>query len=246
MLEILPFFILLPLFGFLASLLVSRKRERVLSGIALAVVGLHLLGTVAFVGYWMANQAPTLDVKSLVLYKSPGFEFFIDFYFDATTAVFALVGAVLMFLVAVFSRYYLHREAGFKRFFTTILLFYLGYSLVVFAGNFETLFVGWEFLGIASFLLIAFYRDRYLPVKNGLKVLSFYRLGDICLILAMWMSHHLWHKNITFMEWNAVGFVSEAYQNHYPSALFIALMILVAAAIKSAQLPFSKIGRAHV
>ena len=50
MLEILPFFILLPLFGFLASLLVSRKRERVLSGIALAVVGLHLLGTVAFVG----------------------------------------------------------------------------------------------------------------------------------------------------------------------------------------------------
>lgn len=237
--ELLQFFILLPLGGFLLSLLVPRKKERILSGLALAVIGAQLLGTLAFVAYWAANQAPNLDVKQFVLYSSADFVFFIDYYFDATAAVFAVVGAVLTFLVAVFSRYYLHREEGFKRFFTTLLLFYLGYSLVIFAGNFETLFIGWEFLGISSFLLIAFYRDRYLPVKNGLKVISFYRLGDICLILAMWMCHHLWHKNITFMEWNEPGFVSAAYQNHYPSALFIALTILVAAAIKSAQLPFS-------
>lgn len=221
------------------SLLVPRKKERILSGLALVVIGAQLLGTLAFVAYWVANRAPTLDVVQFVLYRSADFVFFIDYYFDATAAVFAVVGAVLTFLVAVFSRYYLHREEGFKRFFTTLLLFYLGYSLIIFAGNFETFFIGWEFLGISSFLLIAFYRDRYLPVKNGLKVISFYRLGDICLILAMWMCHHLWHKNITFVEWNELGLVAAAYANHYPSALFIALTILVAAAIKSAQLPFS-------
>ena len=115
----------------------------------------------------------------------------------------------------------------------------MGYNLIVFSGNFETLFVGWEILGITSFLLIAFYRDRYLPVKNGFKVLSFYRLGDICLILAMWMSHHLWHKNITFMEWNQVEQVLYVFRAHHFQSVFISVMIVIAAAIKSAQLPFS-------
>jgi NADH-quinone oxidoreductase subunit L len=84
--------------------------------------------------------------------------------------------------------------------------------VVIFSGNFETLFIGWEFLGITSFLLIAFYRDRYLPIKNALKTISLYRLGDICLILALWMSHHLWHQNITFLQLNDVQLVSFAYQ----------------------------------
>jgi NADH-quinone oxidoreductase subunit L len=115
--------------------------------------------------------------------------------------------------VAIFSRYYLHREEGFKRFFNTMLLFYAGYNIIIFSGNFETLFIGWEFLGISSFLLIAFYRDRYLPVKNGLKVISVYRLSDICLLLAMWLSHHLWHSNIPFATFNDTALVSNTCSN---------------------------------
>ena len=85
-----------------------------------------------------------------------GYEFFIDFRFDKITAVYALVGSILSFLVTVYSRTYLHREKGYKRFFNNTLFFYIGYNIVVFAGNMETLFIGWEILGIASFLLIAF------------------------------------------------------------------------------------------
>ena len=92
----------------------------------------------------------------------------------------------------------MHRESGYKRFFYTILFFYAGYTLAVFAGNLETLFIGWEILGLTSFLLVAFYRERYLPVKNAFKVFSIYRIGDVGIILAMWASHHLWHENITF------------------------------------------------
>ncbi len=239
MLEILPFFILVPLAGFLAGLSVPRKKEALQSGIAIGVLGLQLIGILCFIAWWWMNNSPALDVKQAVLYKGPKFEFFIDFYFDRITAVFASAGAGLTLLVAIFSRYYMHREAGFKRFFTTLLLFFTGYNLVIFSGNFETLFIGWEFLGITSFLLIAFYRDRYLPVKNGFKVLSFYRFGDICLILAMWMSHHLWHKNITFAEWEHIGTIQAQYQLHYPLAMFISVMIVLAAMIKSAQFPFS-------
>jgi NADH-quinone oxidoreductase subunit L len=237
--QLLQFFILVPLAAYAQSLFVPRKKEWPLSVFAIGAIGLQLAGVVAFTAYWWMQGAPTLDAKEATLYKSPGFEFFIDFYFDKITAVFALTGALIAFLVALFSRFYLHREAGFKRFFSTLLLFWLGYNLVVFAGNFETLFVGWELLGITSFLLIAFYRDRYLPVKNGFKVLSFYRLGDVCLMLVMWMSHHLWHKNITFFEWSDTAAVQAQFSEHPGAALFIGLMIVVAAAVKSAQLPFS-------
>lgn len=237
--QILPFFIWMPFLTFIGSFLFRRKQERALSVFTIVATGLHLIALLIFSGYWFFQGAGTLDIKQWVLYQSPGFEFFIDFYFDITTAVFALTGGVAMFLVSVFSRYYLHREEGFKRFFTTLALFYAGYNLVILAGNFETLFIGWEFLGISSFLLIAFYRDRYLPVRNGLKVLSFYRLSDIALILAMWMSHHIWHKNITFAEWHTGDLIQAAFQQHAPQTVFVILMVVLAAVIKSAQLPFS-------
>jgi NADH-quinone oxidoreductase subunit L len=239
MAQLLQLFVLLPLTGFFASLLVPRKKERPISGIAVNTIGLHMVGVFAFIVYWLLNGYPALDIKHAVLFSTTGFEIFIDFYFDKITAAYAAIGAVLTFLVAVFSRYYLHREAGFKRFFSTMLLFYAGYNIIIFSGNFETLFVGWELLGISSFLLIAFYRDRYLPVKNGLKVISVYRLSDICLLLAMWLSHHLWHENITFSKLNDATLVSGQLQQYYPLGLIISVLLLVAAAAKSAQLPFS-------
>lgn len=237
--QLLQLFILIPFFALLINLFIPKVKERLLSGIAISTVGIHLLGVIIGLIWWAVNGFPVIDMRHIVLYQSPEFTFFIQYYFDQTTAVFLLMGSVLTFLVTVFSKYYLHREEGFKRFFNTLLVFFAGYNLVILSGNFETLFVGWELLGISSFLLISFYRDRYLPVKNGLKVLSFYRLGDICLMLAMWMSHHLWHKNITFGAWNDAGAVQEIFHTHYAESLFIALMIVVAAAIKSAQLPFS-------
>ena len=237
--QLLQLFTWIPLIGFLISTLIPRKKEFFLSGIAILTIGLNLIGIVLLIAYWLLNNFPTLDIKHIVLFETEDIEIFIDFYFDKTTAVFAVVGAVLTFLVSIFSKYYLHREEGYKRFFTTILLFFLGYNLVIFSGNFETLFIGWELLGICSFLLIAFYRDRYLPVKNALKVLSIYRLGDICLILAMWMSHHLWHQNITFLEMNDLKLVAAHIKEHNWYAFFIAFMIFIAAAAKSAQFPFS-------
>ena len=132
-----------------------------------------------------------VNEKLITLYQTEHFVFAIQFYYDYITAVFSIVGALLFFLVATFSRYYMHRDEGFKRFFNTILFFLTGYNLIIFSGNFETLFIGWEIIGLSSFLLIAFYRNRYLPVKNGFKVLSVYRISDIALILAMWMMHHL-------------------------------------------------------
>jgi NADH-quinone oxidoreductase subunit L len=239
MISFFEFFILLPFVGFLVSLLLPAKNEGLLSKWSFVVIGLHMLSFQAFLIYWLVQGRPVMDLKDFVLYKTDGYEFFIDFYFDVITAVYLFVGSILTFLVTVYSRYYLHREVGYKRFFNTILFFYIGYNIVVLSGNLETLFIGWEILGISSFLLIAFYRDRYLPVKNAVKVFSIYRIADVGLILAMWAIHHLFHQNITFDNMHNVQVVEEHLSTHSWVGIFISLMFLIAAAAKSAQLPFS-------
>ena len=236
---LLEFFILIPIAGFILSLLIPGKKENVISWVASFTVGIHFASFIVFIVYWLSQGHPTLNLKDIVLFHTDGYEFFIDFYFDKITAVYVFVGSFLTFLVAIYSRVYLHRENGYKRFFNTILFFYVGYNIVIFSGNLETLFMGWEILGISSFLLIAFYRDRYLPVKNAVKVFSIYRIGDVGIILAMWMSHHLWHENITFLKLSNYELVSSQLQTHSLIGVFISLMILISAAAKSAQFPFS-------
>lgn len=237
--QILPVFILLPLLAFIISLFLPAKKEMLISVLSIGTLSLQLLGSVLFALVWIFTGASILDIKQVQLFRAGNIEIFINFFYDGITASFAVVGSILAYLVAVFSRYYLHRDHGYKRYFNTILLFILGYNLVIFSGNFETLFIGWEILGICSFLLIAFYRDRYLPVKNSLKVISFYRIGDICLILAMWMSHQLWHENITFFKLSGLSGVSEFLSQHPWQSFFVAGMTTVAAMVKSAQFPFT-------
>jgi NADH-quinone oxidoreductase subunit L len=236
---LLQVFIFIPLIGFLISLCIPARKEALVSWSTSFTVGIHLSFALVYLTIWVYTGFPTLNLKNVVLFQTSGYEFYIDFFFDKITAVYLFVGSFLTFLVAIYSRYYLHRERGYKRFFNTILFFFLGYNVAVFSGNLETLFIGWEILGISSFLLIAFYRNRYLPVKNALKVFSIYRIGDVGLILAMWMSHHLWHENISFLKLSNAELVHEHLMNHSLIGAFIALMILVSAAAKSAQFPFS-------
>jgi NADH-quinone oxidoreductase subunit L len=173
------------------------------------------------------------------LYASGDSHFSIDFFFDKITVFYGIIASGITFLVSKFSKTYMHRDKGFKRFFNNVLFFYLGINIIIFAGNFETLFIGWEFIGIASFLLISFYRDRYLPVKNALKVVSVYRLADIFLLLGIWLCHHFFHKSITFFELYDL-------ESHHITVIqqpvfqtLIPMIFLVVALVKSAQFPFS-------
>lgn len=237
--NILQFFLLLPFLGFVISSFLPENKEKLISIIAFSTVFIQFLGIVLFSIIWILNDSPDLNLKEITIFRTSHYEFFIDFYFDRITAVYLFVGALLTSMITTYSRYYLHREKGYKRFFTTVLFFFFGYNLAILSGNFETLFIGWEIIGISSFLLIAFYRERYLPVKNAFKVFSIYRIGDVGLLLTMWASHHLFHENITFMKLNNYELVNEHLQNHSLIGVFIALCLACAAAAKSAQIPFS-------
>jgi NADH-quinone oxidoreductase subunit L len=237
--KIIILFILFPFAGFISSLFIKEKKEHLLSRIAMMTAGFQFFSVLIYILFWISSGAGDVNVKEVTLFSNDEYVFFIDFYFDKVTSAFLLTGSFITFLITRYSRYYMHLESGYKRFFNSILFFYLGYNWTVLSGNFETLFIGWEILGISSFLLIAFYRDRYLPVRNAVKVFSIYRIGDVGIILAMWASHHLWHENITFLKLQNQELVHEHLMYNSGIGLFIGICILIAAAAKSAMVPFS-------
>ncbi len=229
-------FIAIPLIAFFATLFWQNKQERPIILIVQFTKAFYIIAALIYAVIWIINGAAPVNQKLVTLYESDDFVFAIQFYYDRVTAVFSVTAAVLFFLVATFSRYYMHRDEGYKRFFNTILFFAVGFNIIIFSGNFETLFIGWEIIGMSSFLLIAFFRERYLPVKNAFKTLSYYRISDLAIILAMWMMHHLMHQNISFTQLADAQMLGNSHQS---MAAFIGIMFVLAAMIKSAQFPFT-------
>jgi len=229
--------VLVPLLAFFATLIWRNRNERPIGQIVRAAKILNIGLAAGFAIWWMIAGFAPVDYELTTLYKSDHFVFALHFYYDEVTAVFHVTGTILFFLVATFSKYYMHRDHGYKRFFNTILLFSTAYNLIIMSGNFETLFIGWEIKGICSFLLIAFYRDRYLPAKNAFKAVSNYRISDVALMLAMWMMHHLMQQNISFPQ---LGLAKETALAVSPyMSVFIVCMMILPAAVKSAQFPFT-------
>ena len=236
--QLLVLFIAIPFLAFLVSLFWQNKSERAIGYIVRFTKVLYIVVSLLFAVWWLWNGLKPISYHLATVYQTDHFVFALELYYDEVTLVFSIIGALLFFLVATFSKYYMHRDEGYKRFFNTILLFATGYNFIILSGNFETLFIGWEIKGVCSFLLIAFYRNRYLPVKNAFKAISYYRMSDVSLMLAMWMMHHLTHQNILFSKLgDAKNIAIETGATGM--AIFIVCMMILPAAIKSAQFPFT-------
>lgn len=145
-----------PFVGFGLSLVVPSKNERMLRRLAFGTVLSHGLLLLAFSALWARSGESMVNVPEIVLYQHGDYTFLIDLFFDHITLVYLLVAACIGSLVLFYSGFYMHRESGYKRFFNTLLFFYSGYVFLLCAGNFETLFIGWEFIGIASFCWLLF------------------------------------------------------------------------------------------
>ncbi len=226
-------FIVLPLFALALCCMFPNRLERSISNTATsAILAVSALFAGTLFHWWQGGFTP-LSQKGLTLFSSAHYVFAVDFYMDSISAVFFGMTCIITILVLLFSRYYMHRDPGFRRFHTTILFFFAGLALIIFSGNFETLLIGWEWIGISSFILIAFYRDRFLPTKNGLKVFSLYRLGDALLIVAIWYAHHLFETNVHFSQFPSL------VNMHGNALLVLGILFLMVSMIKSAQFPFS-------
>lgn len=237
--QLLQILLISPLLALVIGFSFSNKQEGQIFWSAALGVLINFLTLMTIAVLFMVADFQSVFVKGPVLYRSHESEFALNLFMDSYSLCFMVVATFLTGIILIFSRSYLHREKGYKRFFNNLKFFYFGLMVVLLAGNLETLFIGWEVLGVTSFFLIGFYRERYLPVKNALKVISLYRIADIALLLGIWVSHHYFSHSINFNE--AIGF-EEVMPHIFSPAFyqfFIPVTFLLAAMVKSAQVPFS-------
>lgn len=162
----------------------------------------------------------------------------IEFLVDRLSLSFAVLSAAIAGVVSAFSNRYLHREPGYNRYFVLLAMFVTGMLLVALAGNVQVLFVGWEFVGLSSALLVAFFHDRPAAVSNAFRVLSVYRIGDAAMLSAAVLLHHVAGTASLSLLFGSGGAASATALSG-GDATVIAVLLIVAVAGKSALLPFS-------
>lgn len=167
------------------------------------------------------------------------FHFLLKFVFDRLSVPFVMMSFVLCGVIGAFAFQYLHLEEGYFRFFLLYSIFQLGMVIASLAGTIETLFMGWELVGLSSALLIAFFHDRPAPVQNGLRVWSIYRVADAAFLIAALTLHHLSGSGDFegLMGTGAWPGGKATITEH--QALLVGSLLLIAAAGKSALVPFS-------
>ena len=162
----------------------------------------------------------------------------IEFLVDRLSLTFAALSAALAGVVSAFSNRYLHREPGYHRYFVLLAMFVMGMLLVALAGNVAVLFVGWEFVGLSSALLVGFFHERPAPVQNALQVFAIYRISDAAMLSAAVLLRHLAGTDSLSLLFSGATAASPTVLTG-PSATIIAVLLIVAVAGKSALLPFS-------
>ena len=167
------------------------------------------------------------------------YHFSFKFEFDRLSVPFVILTFVLCGTIGAFADKYMHREAGFNRFFMLYAIFVLGMVVTSLAGTIETLFTGWELVGLSSTLLVAFFQERPTPCRNGLRVWCVYRLSDAGLLMAALLLHHLSGEG-DFDRLMGTGAWPEGVAMLPAGQAFtVGLLLLLAVAGKSALIPFS-------
>ncbi|MDH5633799.1 MAG: proton-conducting transporter membrane subunit [Gammaproteobacteria bacterium] len=155
------------------------------------------------------------------------------FVVDYVSLGFAGVISMVAFVTVLFSRNYLHREAGFQRYFAVMGMFISAMLAITFSGNAVAAFLGWELVGASSYLLIAFNYHRVVAADNANRAFITNRVGDAGFLLAIYLGFH-WLGNT---NWLVIGPTSTAVPQ-WETGL-IATGIVIAAMAKSAAVPFS-------
>ncbi len=208
----------------------AGERQTALVAVGAAAVSFLL---VAAIGAQALIQGAPGQVQVLPWLSSGGYTVNISFTLDTLGLALATLVAFLSLLTIRFSVNYMHREAGFQRFFMILCLFMAAMELIVMAGNAALAFIGWELAGVSSYLLIAYNFDRPIATANANRAFVTNRIGDAGFLLGIFLAF-LWLGGI---EWPEVQ--GNADSLNPLRADLIGLAFLLAALAKSAQVPFA-------
>ncbi|HUQ50529.1 MAG TPA: NADH-quinone oxidoreductase subunit L [Terriglobales bacterium] len=227
----------LPLVGALINVALGRRFSKaVISAVALSSTGAAFAYSLWVISRflqlaetpYLENHAPWIQIHDLTIN--------FGFQLDQLSVVMLLVVTGVGFLIHIYSVGYMHDDDGFYRFFAYLNLFMFFMLTLILANNYLLMFVGWEGVGLASYLLIGFYFLKDSASQAGKKAFIVNRIGDFAFLLGMF----LMVKYFGSLDYNAV-FTQASTMPVETGGIglltLIGLCLLVGACGKSAQIP---------
>lgn len=239
---------LLPLTGFLIIGLFGRflKKEWLIGGLASLVIGISFVITLIIFIDFLGNTPSNPVIVSVYEWIAAGnFSINISYQVDQLSLLFSLIITGVGFLIHVYSIGYMHGDRSFYRFFTYLNLFIFMMLNLVLADSFLLTFLGWEGVGLCSYLLIGFWYDKkfdgYRITWNGdagNKAFIVNRIGDFGFLIAMFL---------IYTTFGSLGYTSvlnsaaTGAQSYYDTGLItaITLLLFLGCTGKSAQIPLA-------
>ncbi len=242
-LELIVVLLVAPLVGFLINGLLGLSENKGLKGNeqlsgwigSLAVLVSLVCSIIAFAS--LHGGAAPFDETLYEWITGESFAFNIGFRVDALTSVMLLVITGVGFLIHVYSIGYMHGDEGYTRYFAYLNLFIFAMLILVLGNNYLMMFIGWEGVGLCSYLLIGFWYQKQSAIDAGKKAFIVNRIGDFGFLLGMFT---------LFAAFGTLDFASifdaaeaDNFQKIFgASTLVIATLLLFVGAIgKSAQIP---------
>jgi NADH-quinone oxidoreductase subunit L len=228
---------LFPLLAVLINLFFGKRLSKTVVGfMACGAVGASFAASVVSVAGLVAMDAGhrTAEVVLFPWIVSGSFNVPFGFLLDPLSAVMILVVTGVGFLIHVYSTGYMHEDEAFARYFLYLNLFVFAMLLLVLGNSYLLLFVGWEGVGLCSYLLIGFWFKKDSASDAGKKAFIVNRVGDFGFILGMLLI--VYHFG-TLQYTEVFEQASQVFHTGDLAVVVITLLLFVGAMGKSAQLP---------
>ena len=227
--------ILFPLLGFI---LLAAGRNKLPENVA-AIIGAGSVGLSALfaliAGIAFTNSGETVYVQHLwTWFNVGGFAPGVNLHLDGLSLLMMGMVTGVGFLIHIFATWYMRGEEDFARFFSYFNLFIASMLILVLGDNLALLFLGWEGVGLCSYLLIGYYYQNPANGFAAIKAFTVTRVGDVFLLIAMFL---LFQQFGTLHIATIVETAPQVLSLDHNLALWTSLMLFLGAAGKSAQIP---------
>ena len=230
-----------PLIGAITLLFKNKSTDFLSSIIANSAIGISMLLSLwLFISYISGHN---ISESHLIYtwYATSGYFFEIGLLVDSLTIVMSFIVTFISFFVHVYSITYMKGDPSFKRFFIYTNFFTFSMLFIIFSNNFLQLFIGWELVGLSSYLLIGFWYKKPSAVSANLKAFVVNRVGDIGLLLGVILIL-ITSNSLNYTDFfDKLPLLRDSTINllgyHIELLPFIALLLFIGAAAKSAQIP---------
>ncbi len=234
---------LIPLFPLIAAVLITLLGGKVLKGLshlpAIAGVLASFIVAVSLLMSYNASDGGLSYGNVFTWFGAGGFHVPVGVYVDSLSILFVCFVTGISTLIFIYSGGYMAGDYGYFRFFAYLSIFVFFMCMLVLANNFVLVYLGWEGVGLASYLLVGYYYPKPSAREAAKKAFIVNRIGDTCFAIAIFIIY------LTFHTVSFHGVLGDPHRllsgswraAHHTAIFWIPLLLMVAAFAKSAQLP---------